>query len=202
LLVEKSTNDGYIVGSRGSVGSSLIAYICNISEVNPLMPHYLCKKCHHIEFIDQIDDGNDLRNKNCPICNEIMTGHGHNLPFETFLGTSGEKIPDIDLNFSGIYQSKAHEFIKNMFGKKNTFRAGTILTVAEKTAKNLIRKYFEITKPDKRLYDSEIEWIVGKCIDVKRTAGQHPGGIIVVPEEKNITDFTPYNLPPDAEVNE
>lgn len=195
-LVKKSLEDGYIVGSRGSVGSSFVAFLLNISEVNPLPPHYLCKKCKHIEFIQNINNGLDLPKKICRVCGEIMEGDGNNIPFETFLGFRGEKIPDIDLNFSGEYQAKAHNFIKEMFGAKYAYRAGTIATVAEKTAFGYVKNYFEkIGKPDTS--SALIDWVVTKCIDVKRTTGQHPGGIIIVPNDMEIFDFTPYQYPAD-----
>ncbi|MDR0675342.1 MAG: PolC-type DNA polymerase III [Mycoplasmataceae bacterium] len=199
LLVKQTNEDGYIVGSRGSVGSSIVAYLSGISEVNPLKPHYYCKKCKNIDFnVSNHADGFDLPPQKCPICGAIMQGDGHNIPFETFLGFPGDpKVPDIDLNFPGEYQPKAHDFIRRLFGETRTFRAGTISTVAEKTAFGWVRNYFELTKPNEQPKNSTIEWIASKCMDVKRTTGQHPGGIIIVPQEYDILDFTPYNFPAD-----
>ena len=199
LLVKQSLADGYLVGSRGSVGSSLVAYLSEISEVNPLASHYICKKCQYYEpnQDEKITDGFDLPEKICPVCGEKLYGDGHNIPFETFLGFKGEKVPDIDLNFSGEYQAKAHNFVKNMFGHDHTFRAGTISTVAQKTAYGYVKNYFEEIKSDKQISNSLINWYSSKCIDVKRTVGQHPGGIIVVPKEYEIFDFSPYNYPAD-----
>ncbi len=198
LLVEKSINDGYVVGSRGSVGSSLVATLLNITDVNPLQPHYLCKSCKFSNFdidLEQYFDGYDLPYIKCPNCSNIMGGEGHNIPFETFLGFNGDKVPDIDLNFSGVYQPYAHKFIGDMFGNNKTFRAGTISTIAEKTSFQNARDYFE--KIGKNVSKAEIERYAIKCQDVKRTTGQHPGGIIVVPENMSIFDFTPYNYPAD-----
>lgn len=198
LLVQKSINDGYVVGSRGSVGSSLVATFLNITDVNPLQPHYICKNCKHSDFninLDKYNDGYDLPKKICPNCDLIMLGEGHNIPFETFLGFNGDKVPDIDLNFSGLYQPKAHQFIKDMFGSTHSFRAGTISTIAEKTSFENARSYFE--KINKNVSKAEIERYALKCQDVKRTTGQHPGGIIVVPQDMSIFDFTPYNYPAD-----
>lgn len=197
LLVEKSLSDGYIVGSRGSVGSSLIAYLLNITEVNPLPPHYICPKCKHLEFINNIDDGFDLPPKLCPNCHEHLKGDGHNIPFETFLGFNGEKTPDIDLNFSGEYQPKAHEFIRSMFGINHCLRAGTIASVANKTAYGYVKAYFEKVQPNNPPSSAYVDYIVNKCVNVKRTTGQHPGGIIIVPENMSVCDFTPYNYPAD-----
>lgn len=198
LLVEKSINDGYVVGSRGSVGSSLVATFLNITDVNPLQPHYICPHCKYSDFnidIEKYSDGYDLPYINCPNCNQIMKGEGHNIPFETFLGFNGDKVPDIDLNFSGVYQPQAHKFIKDMFGSTHSFRAGTISTIAEKTSFENARAYFE--KINKNVSKAEIERFAIKCQDVKRTTGQHPGGIIVVPKDMSIFDFTPYNYPAD-----
>lgn len=202
LLVKKSLDDGYLVGSRGSVGSSLVAYLANISEVNPLPPHYLCPHCKTSVFNNNVDDGYDLPQKLCPNCGQPIIGNGHNIPFETFLGFHGEKVPDIDLNFSGEYQPRAHEFIRDMFGKEHAFRAGTIATVASKTAYGYVMNYFEEADPDNPPRQSEINWIVSKCVDVKRTTGQHPGGIIIVPKEMDIFDFSPYNYPADDKPTE
>lgn len=196
LLVKKSNDDGFIVGSRGSVGSSFAAWLVNITEVNPLPPHYLCRKCKFFEFVENVDSGFDLPNKNCPKCGEQIVGDGQNIPFETFMGFEGDKIPDIDLNFSALYQSKAHDFIRDMFGKNKVFRAGTIGTVAEKTAYGYVKKYFEETGQN-RVRNAEVLRIATKCENVKRTTGQHPGGIIVIPNEYDVYDFTPFNFPAD-----
>ena len=198
LLVKKSLSDGYVVGSRGSVGSSLVATMLNITDVNPLPPHYVCKKCFHFELENEIDDGFDLPKKMCPKCNNEMIGDGHNIPFETFLGFKCDKVPDIDLNFSGVYQWKAHNFIKEMFGKHHAFRAGTISTIATKTCFGYVKSYFD----DIHKFDTtktELNLYVQKCQDVKRTTGQHPGGILIVPKEYSIFDFSPYNFPADVE---
>ncbi|MDE7221962.1 MAG: PolC-type DNA polymerase III, partial [Ureaplasma sp.] len=197
LLVKESIKDGYVVGSRGSVGSSIVATFLNITDVNPLPPHYLCTKCQFSDFNinSSIEDGYDLPIIKCPKCGIDMQGDGHNILFEVFLGFYGDKVPDIDLNFSGDYQNKAHEFIKSMFGKEYTYRAGTISTIAEKTSYANARSYFELINKEKKY--SEIERYASKCVDVKRTTGQHPGGIIVVPSDMSIFDFTPYNFPAD-----
>jgi DNA polymerase-3 subunit alpha (Gram-positive type) len=184
------------------VGSSLVAFCANISEVNPLPAHYLCKKCKYIEFNTLHANGFDLDMKVCPNCGDPLYGDGHNIPFETFLGFEGDKVPDIDLNFSGVYQPKAHNFIRDMFGKEHAFRAGTISTVADKTAYGYIRNYFELTNPNQEVNDSEINLLVSKCKDVKRTTGQHPGGIVVIPKEMDVFDFTPYNFPADDKKSE
>lgn len=197
LLVNESINDGYVVGSRGSVGSSLVATMLNITDVNPLIPHYLCVNCTYSDFNPNhnVEDGYDLPPINCPKCGKLMEGEGHNILFEVFLGFYGDKVPDIDLNFSGNYQMKAHNFIKKMFGETHTYRAGTISTIAEKTSYANARNYFETIGKD--INPAEIERYTTKCVDVKRTTGQHPGGIIVVPKEMSIFDFTPYNYPAD-----
>ena len=197
LLVNESINDGYVVGSRGSVGSSLVATMLNITDVNPLIPHYLCKHCTYSNFEhgQDVEDGYDLPPIDCPKCGHLMEGEGHNILFEVFLGFYGDKVPDIDLNFSGNYQLKAHNFIKKMFGEQYTYRAGTISTIAEKTSYANTRNYFETI--GKEINPAEIERYTTKCVDVKRTTGQHPGGIIVVPKEMSIFDFTPFNYPAD-----
>lgn len=197
LLVKQSLDDGYLVGSRGSVGSSMVAYLSNISEVNPLPPHYLCKKCKYINFDVGADDGFDLEMKICPKCGNLMYGDGHNIPFETFLGFKGDKVPDIDLNFSGEYQPIAHNFIRKMFGDDHTFRAGTISTVANKTAYGYVKNYFENYGLTNDIRTAEINHLVARCVNVKRTTGQHPGGIIIVPKEYEIYDFSPFNYPAD-----
>lgn len=196
LLIEKSNKDGYIVGSRGSVGSSIVAFLSNISEVNPLPPHYVCPKCKHYEiYPDKNIDGFDLPAKKCPVCGQEMIRDGHNIPFATFLGVKADKLPDIDLNFSGEYQAKAHEFIRDMFGKDHAFRAGTIGTVADKTAIGFVKSYFEQIDPNAHPSSALVSALSKKCAGVKRTTGQHPGGIIVVPEGHDITEFTPFNYP-------
>ncbi len=197
LLVKKTNEDGYPVGSRGSVGSSLVAYLANISEVNPLPPHYICKKCHHIEWYDDVTvDGFDLPSKKCPVCGESMFKDGHNIPFEAFLGDATRpKLPDIDLNFSGEYQPKAHDFIKQMFGETHAFRAGTIGTVAEKTAFGYVKSYFEQKDPNANPSKALVDVLTRKCIGIKRTTGQHPGGIVVIPQDDTILNFCPYNYP-------
>ena len=198
-LVWKSNEDGYLVGSRGSVGSSFVATMAGITEVNPLSPHYYCKKCHFYDFdspeVKKYTGGAgcDMPDRKCPDCGEELVKAGFDIPFETFLGFKGNKEPDIDLNFSGEYQSKAHEYTEVIFGKGQTFRAGTIGTVAEKTAEAYVRKYCEERGIKKRR--CEVTRISKGCTGVRRTTGQHPGGIIVLPIGHNINTFTPVQHP-------
>lgn len=205
-IIKKANDDGYLVGSRGSVGSSFVATMSNITEVNPLPPHYRCPKCRHLQWskdeYPDIKSGFDLPDKVCPICGEKMIGDGQNIPFETFLGFKAEKTPDIDLNFPGDYQARAHDYTKVLLGEQNVFRAGTIETVADKTAFGYARGYFERLgqDPDK-ISRAKISYIASGCVDVRRTTGQHPGGIVVIPKEYEVYDFTPVQYPankPDA----
>ena len=196
LLVKKSNMDGYVVGSRGSVGSSFTATMSGITEVNALPPHYLCPSCHYSEFFDdpKIKSGFDLPDKVCPKCSATMKGNGHNIPFQTFLGFNADKVPDIDLNFSNEYQWRAHAFIKEVFGDRHAFRAGTIGTVAEKTAYGYVSGYcekLEISDMRRPMRD----YLAKNCQNVKRTTGQHPGGIIIIPDGYEAEDFTPVQYP-------
>lgn len=210
MLVNDSNRNGYIVGSRGSVGSSFVATVMNITEVNPLKPHYVCKQCNYsvfktidedkmtpeiLENMNNVQSGYDLPECKCPKCGAPLFGYGIDIPFETFLGFHGDKIPDIDLNFSGEYQDKAHLFCREVFGIDNSFRAGTISTVAEKNAYGFVKSYYE----DKNipLREAEIRRIADAIIDSKRTTGQHPGGIVVVPDNIEYTDIFPVQYPAD-----
>jgi len=229
LLVKKSLNDGYLVGSRGSVGSSLVATLMDITEVNPLPPHYVCPKCHFSAFkktneekqilgesefeksyakvFDNTDCGWDLPKAKCPVCSTEMIKDGHDIPFETFLGFEGDKIPDIDLNFSGDYQAVVHEYIRDLFGKNHAFRGGTIGTCAARTSYAMVRDYYDKINDARtnrgleplNIRRAEIERLARGIEGVKRTSGQHPGGIVVVPNTNEIYDFTPVQYPGNAQ---
>lgn len=204
-IIARANRDGYMVGSRGSVGSSLAAHLYGITEVNPLAPHYRCPKCRHFEYSDDPEcySGSDLPEKKCPVCGEPMVHDGQEIPFETFLGFHAEKVPDIDLNFPSDYQAKAHESTKDIFGAENVYRAGTISTVANKTAFGYVRNYFESKGIDPSSIPGErIAYMASHCTDVKRTTGQHPGGIVVLPKGRSIYEFTPIQYPADDKESE
>ncbi|MEG1524379.1 MAG: PolC-type DNA polymerase III [Clostridia bacterium] len=197
-LVSKSLSDGYLVGSRGSVGSSFVATMAGITEVNALQPHYVCPNCKHSDFdvlLDQYACGVDMPDLNCPACGAKYNKMGFEIPFEVFLGFKGDKTPDIDLNFSGEYQPVAHKYVEEMFGKGHAFRAGTISGIADKKAYECVFSYME--KTGKVLRQAERERLVKGCLNVKVTTGQHPGGIVIVPKEDDILDYTPINYPAD-----